>query len=130
MTPEEKEALLYRLLAGSILLFSAAAAPIAQSAVVHAAPSAAVTVVHVKAFEYKFKLSKTSIPAPGTVKFVVKNTGKLLHDFKIDGKKTPLLQPGQTKTLTVTFSKPGSYSYLCTVEGHAALGMKGVFTVK
>jgi len=53
-----------------------------------------------------------------------------LHNFKIDGKKTPLLQPGKSAALVVTFKKPGKYSYLCTVPGHAAAGMKGVFTVR
>jgi uncharacterized cupredoxin-like copper-binding protein len=27
-------------------------------------------------------------------------------------------------------AKKGRYSYLCTVPGHAAAGMKGVFTVR
>jgi len=26
--------------------------------------------------------------------------------------------------------KRGKYTYVCTVPGHAALGMKGVFTVR
>ena len=30
----------------------------------------------------------------------------------------------------VTFKKKGKYPYLCTVPGHAAAGMKGVFTVR
>jgi uncharacterized cupredoxin-like copper-binding protein len=30
----------------------------------------------------------------------------------------------------VSFKKKGKYSYLCTVPGHAAGGMKGVFTVR
>jgi uncharacterized cupredoxin-like copper-binding protein len=29
----------------------------------------------------------------------------------------------------VTFSKAGTYPYLCTVPGHAAAGMKGVLRV-
>ncbi len=43
---------------------------------------------------------------------------------------TPLIQPGQTTKLAVTFAKAGSYSYLCTVPGHAEAGMKGTFTVR
>ena len=45
------------------------------------------------------------------------------------GKATPLVDPGTTKTLTVTFKKAGKYEYLCTVPGHAAGGMKGILTV-
>ena len=67
---------------------------------------------------------------PGTVTFVFKNVGHLSHDFSIAGKTTPLVQPGKTAKLTVTFKKAARYSYLCTVDSHAAAGMKGVFTVR
>ena len=35
----------------------------------------------------------------------------------------------RTARIVVTFKKKGAYPYLCTVPGHAAAGMKGVFTV-
>lgn len=88
------------------------------------------TTVTVKAGEFFFKLSKSSIAKPGAVVFTVKNTGHLAHDFKIAGKKTALIQPGKSATLKVTFAKAGKYAYLCTVAGHAAAGMKGRFTVR
>jgi uncharacterized cupredoxin-like copper-binding protein len=95
-----------------------------------AAPSRhAATTITVAASEFKFKLSKTSAPK-GKVTFVVTNKGKTAHNFKINGKKTPMLQAGKKATLTVTFSKTGKFPYLCTVPGHAAAGMKGSFTVK
>jgi len=78
---------------------------------------------------FVFKLSTTTVKH-GTVTFAVKNTGVgLSHDFKINGKKTPLLAPGKSATLTVTFAKAGSYPYSCTVPGHAAAGMKGTLKV-
>ena len=80
--------------------------------------------------EFSFTLSTNSEPKPGEVTFVFKNVGHVLHDFSIDGKQTPLVQPGQTAKLVVTFTKPGKYPYLCTVPGHAAAGMKGTFTVQ
>ena len=61
--------------------------------------------------------------------FDFENAGRLQHDFKIDGKRTALIQPGKSAKLTVDFKKQGSYPYLCTVPGHAAAGMKGVFSV-
>ena len=73
--------------------------------------------------------SKRSIPAVGTVIFTVVNKGKISHNFKIGGKTTPNLLPGKSATLTVTFTKKGHYPYLCTIFGHAAAGMKGVFSV-
>ena len=91
---------------------------------------AAATTVQVKGGEFFFKLSTKSIAKPGTVTFVFKNIGHVSHDFKINGKKTPLIQPGKTARLVVAFKKKGKFSYLCTVPGHAAAGMKGVFTVR
>lgn len=92
--------------------------------------SAATTTINVTALDtLKFKLSKTSAPA-GKVIFKVKNGGHLSHDFKIAGKKTALLSGGKSATLTVTLKKGKSYPYLCTVPGHAAAGMKGVFKAK
>jgi alcohol dehydrogenase (cytochrome c) len=93
-------------------------------------PGASANGIQVNGGEFFFKLAESSIPKPGTVTFQFKNVGHILHDFSIDGKKTPLIQPGQTAKLTVSFSKAGKYPYLCTVPGHAAAGMKGVFTVR
>jgi uncharacterized cupredoxin-like copper-binding protein len=91
--------------------------------------AAKTTTITVKMIEFKFTLSKSSAPR-GTVVFKVVNSGTVAHDFKINGKKTPLVAPGKRVTLTVKFAKAGKYPYLCTVPGHAASGMKGVFTVK
>ena len=87
------------------------------------------TTVQVKGGEFFFRLSTKSVARPGKVTFVFKNTGHILHDFKISSKKTPLIGPGKTATISVTLKK-GKYTYLCTVPGHAAAGMKGVFTVR
>ena len=91
--------------------------------------TATATTVQVKGGEFFFRLSTKSVSKPGAVTFVFKNTGHVLHDFKINGKHTPLIQPGKTATLVVTFKKKAKYPYLCTVPGHAEAGMKGVFTV-
>ena len=66
-------------------------------------------------------------PANVTVK--VTNVGALQHDFQIKGRKTRLLSHGKSATLRVTFLRKGTYPYKCTVAGHAAAGMKGVFTI-
>ena len=88
------------------------------------------TAVQVKGGEFFFKLSTKSTATPRNVTFVFKNVGHVVHDFKINGKHTPLIQPGTTARLVVTFTKKGKYPYLCTVPGHAAAGMKGIFTVR
>lgn len=84
--------------------------------------------VTVVATDFKFALSKRSVPT-GRVIFTVKNKGKIAHDFKILGKKTRLIAAGKSAVLRVTASKKGRFKFLCTLTGHARLGMKGVFAV-
>jgi uncharacterized cupredoxin-like copper-binding protein len=91
--------------------------------------TASAATVQVKGGEFFFRLSTKSAAKPGKLTFVFKNIGHVLHDFKIGGKKTPLIAPGKTATLVVSLKK-GKYPYLCTVPGHAEAGMKGTFTVR
>jgi uncharacterized cupredoxin-like copper-binding protein len=103
---------------------------IALAALVVAAPVAArtsaatATSVTVTMTEFKFVLSKAKVPH-GKVTFKLVNKGSVAHDFKIAGKKSPMVQPKKTKTFVVTLTKKGKNAYLCTVPGHAAAGMKG-----
>jgi uncharacterized cupredoxin-like copper-binding protein len=90
---------------------------------------ATATVTAGKPAELRFTLSKKTVPK-GAVTFTVTNRGKLKHDFKIAGKKTPILGAGKRATLAVSFKKAGRFPYLCTVPGHAAGGMKGTLVVK
>jgi uncharacterized cupredoxin-like copper-binding protein len=83
--------------------------------------------VGVTGTEFKFGLSTKTVKH-GSVTFKFTNKGKLKHDFKIAGKKTKLVSPGKSASLTVTL-KRGKYSYICTVPGHAAAGMKGSLKV-
>jgi uncharacterized cupredoxin-like copper-binding protein len=108
-----------------------AALGLATSAVGAPARQAATTdaVTAGKPQELRFTLAKKTVPK-GTVTFKVTNMGTLSHDFKIAGKKTPLIAKGKSATLKITFKKAGKYPYLCTVPGHAAAGMKGTLTVK
>ena len=112
-------------LAAGVLVPGGGASPKASQSPSHWKAATHVTVV---ATEYKFALSRQRVPA-GTVIFTVTNKGRISHDFKIGGKRTPLLLPGRSATLRVTFSKSGRYPYLSTVSGQAAAGMRGVFSV-
>src|SRR6478736_906026 len=118
-----------------LVLVALAAVGIAAGAVLApggsaSSSAAAVTTtrVTVTATEFKFKLSRTSVPT-GTVIFTVVNKGKISHDFRIAGKKTPTLSPGKSFKLIVRFAKSGKFAYLCTLLGHASAGMKGVLQV-
>jgi uncharacterized cupredoxin-like copper-binding protein len=114
---------------GAVTLSALALTPLAVARTDRQATATATT-VQVKGGEFFFRLSTKSVAKPGKVTFVFKNVGSVLHDFKIGGKKTPLIQPGKTAKLLVTFKKKGKYAFLCTVPGHAAAGMKGAFTVR
>jgi uncharacterized cupredoxin-like copper-binding protein len=105
-----------------------ATATFAFVAVAFPATTVASTTVTVRETEFRFALSKTTVPR-GTVTFRIKNAGHLNHDFKINGRKSRMLGPGQSTTLTVTFTHAGRYQYICTVPGHAQAGMKGTLRV-
>jgi uncharacterized cupredoxin-like copper-binding protein len=100
-----------------------------RAAAAYSSASAGKTTITVTMSEYKFKLSKSKNIPKGTVVFKLVNKGKIPHNFRINGKTSKLIAPGKTGSLTVTFKKKGSFAYLCTVTGHAKLGMKGVLGI-
>jgi len=134
IAPVVKEEAMKRIMVGAVAvaavaLFGATAQAGRAPAVAKAPQKAALLkTVNVTAKEFKFVLSSKSAKR-GVVVFKVKNVGALQHDFQIKGRKTKLLSHGQSDTLRVTFLRKGSYPYKCTVAGHAASGMKGVFVV-
>jgi uncharacterized cupredoxin-like copper-binding protein len=91
--------------------------------------AALVTKIKVTAKDFKFVLSKKTAKR-GIVVFKVTNLGAVKHDFHIKGRTTRKLSHGQSATLRVSFLRKGRYPYKCTVDHHADLGMKGVFTIK
>ena len=64
------------------------------------------------------------------VVFALTNRGRIAHDFRIGGKKTPVVAAGRRATLRVTFRKAGRYRYICTLPSHAVAGMSGVLVVR
>jgi uncharacterized cupredoxin-like copper-binding protein len=89
--------------------------------------------VPVSETEFKITLPAQKI-APGKVTFAVRNAGKIQHDLVVSGSgvtgaaKTPLINAGQSATLTVTLAA-GSYTLYCSVPGHRAAGMATKLTV-
>jgi uncharacterized cupredoxin-like copper-binding protein len=81
-----------------------------------------------KPSEFRFTVAPKA-GRKGTIVFHVVNKGSITHTFKIDGKVTRRLAAGKSASLTVVFARPGRYPYVCTIPGHAAAGMKGVFVV-
>ncbi len=85
-----------------------------------------------------------------TVKLVVRNTGKTIHELVLGSedelkkhaelmKKFPNMEhdepymahvkPGTTQTITWRFSKPGTFAFGCLLPGHWEAGMKGTIAV-
>jgi uncharacterized cupredoxin-like copper-binding protein len=93
------------------------------------ATSSAALTVRVDARDFSFALPRRSVPVGSSVRFVVSNRGNTIHDFLVKGRRTRKLRPGQTQTLTIAFTHKRSYRFLCSVSGHARLGMRGTFAV-
>jgi plastocyanin len=71
--------------------------------------------------------------APGEITIKFSNPSAIPHDVAVekDGEnlgETELISESQTET-TVDL-EPGTYTFLCTVPGHAEAGMEGTLTVK
>jgi nitrite reductase (NO-forming) len=125
--------------AAGLLLGSPAAAT--STARASAAPSQAtsVAVTAGKPTEFAFTLSTHQVPA-GLVSFKVTNRGKVIHTFKICastairtatacvGTVTKTIQPGASQTVVVKLTK-GVHEFICTIPGHANLGMRGLLGV-
>ena len=97
-------------------------------------PSGVVAVEAAKDGPYAFTPSTITVPA-GSVTFSVKNAGAEEHEFEIfkGDSASPVdeiegLVPGLTKNLTVTL-EAGDYTFVCKLNGHDQLGMKGTLTV-
>jgi uncharacterized cupredoxin-like copper-binding protein len=110
----------------------AVAGILAQAAL--SAPSAAkaAVTVNVTAVEFKFKLSKLSVPKGSVVTFKITNRGNSPHDFDIPTLKkgTAYLAPGKSASFKLIASKSGRFRFVCTVPRHAELGMTGNFIVR
>ena len=112
-----------------VLVLSLLVAAVGLALVPVAAPQtkATTSTVTVTMKEFKFILSTKTVHH-GSVTFKLVNKGHLGHDFSISGHKSKTIGAGKTGTFTVTLSA-GHKPYKCTIDGHAAAGMKGVLTV-
>jgi uncharacterized cupredoxin-like copper-binding protein len=78
--------------------------------------------------EFAFTLSTTHVH-PGIVTFLVRNRGRIPHDFEIRGIRTRAIPPGGAARLTFGFREPGTYHYVSTLPGQELAGMLGYLTV-
>jgi uncharacterized cupredoxin-like copper-binding protein len=90
------------------------------------------TTITVQELEYRFVMSSKTFPC-GSVTFNQTNTGQLEHNFSVQGVANgagvgAFIQPGQSTTTTVKLT-PGTYTVVCEVPEHIALGMTDSITV-
>ena len=99
----------------------------------------------------RFTPASLTVKQGETVKFVVKNSGKLLHEMVLGTMqelkehaammlKHPTMEhdepymahvaPGKTETMVWQFTKAGEFYFGCLVPGHFEGGMMGKLTVK
>jgi plastocyanin len=92
------------------------------------------TVLHLAADPTAIAFDKTKLTAkPGKVTIDFKNPAPIEHDVAIEKEgqeiaASELITEGETSVSTEL--KPGTYTFLCTVPGHAEAGMKGTLLVK
>ena len=98
----------------------------------------------------RFTPGEITVKQGETVKFVVRNGGKVMHEMVIGTeeelkkhaelmKKHPGMEheepymahvkPGAKEEIVWTFTKPGTYMYGCLIPGHFEAGMKGAIKV-
>jgi uncharacterized cupredoxin-like copper-binding protein len=137
-----------RRLAAIAVIAAAAALAIVVSAPAKQAATTKTT-VRVTLKEFKLQPAPKSVSA-GKVKFVVTNTGRLMHEIvviktnKAPGKlpvaggeasengsvgEAADIKPGHTKTVTLTL-KAGKYVLICNIKGHYNAGQYSAFTVR
>jgi uncharacterized cupredoxin-like copper-binding protein len=99
----------------------------------------------------RFSPSEMKVKRGDTVKFVVRNAGKMMHEMVIGTerelrahaemmKKHPGMEhdepymahvaPGAKEEITWTFDKAGTFMYGCLIPGHWEAGMKGTIRVE
>ena len=99
----------------------------------------------------RFTPARLTIKQGDSVKFVVRNSGKVMHEMVLGTmkelkehaemmKKHPTMEhdepymahvaPGKTETMVWQFTKAGEFYYGCLVPGHFEAGMVGKLTVK
>lgn len=72
--------------------------------------------------------AKVGVPAT----IVLTNRGTERHDLNFPSLHMPglqgveaILEPGESRTITLMFNEPGTHAFICTLPGHAAAGMTG-----
>lgn len=98
----------------------------------------------------RFEPALMKVKTGETIRFVVRNDGKVLHEFVIgtqdandthaalmvkfpgmehDAPYMAHVEPGKTGEIVWTFNEPGEFKFACLIAGHYQAGMVGAVTV-
>lgn len=87
--------------------------------------------------ETRFTPNRIDAKAGETISVRLVNRGNERHDLNFPSLHMPALQgveailePGETRTIELTFDTPGTHTFICTLPGHAAAGMTGAAFVR
>ena len=82
----------------------------------------------------RFAPQSVEVRAGQPVELTLRNGGSTLHDFALtEGVSGPVkieAQGGQAANGTFSIDKPGTYTFVCSVPGHAPGGMRGTIIVR
>ena len=99
---------------------------------VPAGPNGAQQVTLTVGNSMRFDPSTITVRAGQPVELTLRNTGQMPHDFTLsDGVAQPVTisaSGGQTASGTFTLATPGTYTFECSMPGHALAGMRGTIT--
>ena len=84
--------------------------------------------------DFELNPADPTVPA-GEVTINVTNDGQAPHNIEVEGPSGEQelesdLAPGESGTLAVDLSTPGTYEWYCPVGNHRDLGMEGEITVE
>ncbi len=92
--------------------------------------SALTRTVEVSLSDFAITPNAITVPAGEDVTLRVTNTSGTAHDLSVEGlAKTALLESSTPEELHLGTLAAGTYALLCTVPGHADLGMRGTLAV-
>lgn len=98
----------------------------------------------------RFEPSSLNVKLGETIRFVVRNDGKVMHEFVLGTQETndthaalmvkfpgmehdaPYMahvEPGKTGEIVWTFNEPGDFKFACLIAGHYQAGMVGAISV-
>lgn len=86
----------------------------------------------VEAKEFSFNPTEVRVKKDDTVRLVFVNSGAFSHNWTIPafGAKTNTIGGGKSEIVEFVADKTGTFNFLCTINGHENMGLKGSLVVE